>query len=158
MLRFQKFGALDSKNNDFAVTGRIFTLKGVVVESLSCIAKTVLENLQSLNHKHKITSTPSLLDMAFRTFQALFRHFLKFENPWKSQDLLNENNIQDRLNAELNWLEGSRPSSVSIEDLLSNGEGPKSPRSSSIEEKKKKLTEAGLFRDRLPQRQIQVQL
>ena len=58
---------------------------------------------------------------------------------------------KDRLNAELNWLEGSRPSSVSIEDLLNNGDNtPKSPiSSSSIEEKKKKLTQAGLFRDRL---------
>ena len=35
-----------------------------------------------------------------------------------SQDLLNENNIKDRLDAELNWLEGSRPNSRSIEDLL----------------------------------------
>ena len=73
-----------------------------------------------------------------------------------SQDLLNENNIKDRLDAELNWLEGSRPNSRSIEDLL-NPNSEKSSRSdrtgisSTIEEKKKKLTQAGLFRDRLPQ-------
>ena len=75
-----------------------------------------------------------------------------------SQDLLNENNIKDRLDAELNWLEGSRPNSRSIEDLLNpnreSSEKSSSLRtgiSSSIEEKKKKLTQAGLFRDRLPQ-------
>ena len=71
-----------------------------------------------------------------------------------SQDLLNENNIKDRLDAELNWLEGSRPNSRSIEDLLNPNSEKRSDRtgiSSTIEEKKKKLTQAGLFRDRLPQ-------
>lgn len=75
-----------------------------------------------------------------------------------SQDLLNENNIKDRLDAELNWLEGSRPNSRSIEDLLNpNRESSEKSSalrtgiSSTIEEKKKKLTQAGLFRDRLPQ-------
>ena len=64
----------------------------------------------------------------------------------------------------MNWLEGSRPTSRSIEDLLnaesvqnkeSNFVSPSRENqnykiSSSIEEKKKKLTQAGFFQSKIP--------
>ena len=85
-----------------------------------------------------------------------------------SQDLLNENNIKvatlfyiyyylfiylliitnnkTRLDEELNWLEGSRPSSRSIENLLGGSPGNiKAPQNGNVEEKKRKLLSAGLF-------------
>ena len=65
-----------------------------------------------------------------------------------SQDLLNENNTNSRLDEELNWLEGSRPNSRSIENLLSSAsphQSVKIPINGNVEEKKRKLLSAGLF-------------
>ena len=63
------------------------------------------------------------------------------------KDLLNENNIKSRLDEELNWLEGSRPNSRSIENLLAQGtqRGTKGPANGNVEDKKRKLLSAGLF-------------
>ena len=71
-----------------------------------------------------------------------------------SQDLLNENNIKSRLDEELNWLEGSRPNSRSIENLLGSATGPpgvRIPVNGNVEEKKRKLLSQGLFSPDLDQ-------
>ena len=61
---------------------------------------------------------------------------------------MDEKSIKSRLDEELNWLEGSRPGSRSIENLLGdsrNATTSRIPSGGNVEEKKKKLISAGLF-------------